>query len=367
MGDLRKFSVEDLQQEENFHQAQLQDLYQAIIDGLDKLDYHKDKELLIRAKELFSQSGMMFEAARITKEIGISYYKEGNIAKAITYFENAVYILQNNTHKRDIQETLISYMTGIGVGYYELLYYDASLEVFQRCRQKINDKIASNILYRYYHEYGIVSIYIKNYEDAIELLEKALKYAENNIEKGYVYNDLGRCYWKMMSYKASADIYNKAIDLFKAEDNNTGLAMVYNNLSMLYYTTKDSEKATKYIDKCFELFDKSNPKKYIIYFDTYLRVILRKNDFGEAVDRLLEFIEISNKYSFEKRYILDAIELVVDRLSKFRNEEYGIKLKKIIIDLINENEEGFDRNSHYEERLFGFIGMLRYLFNSELR
>lgn len=368
MGDLKEISVESLLQETNLDKTKLNDLYVVIIDGLDKHGYSKNRDLLEKAKELFSQNRMMFETAHMTREIGISYYKDGNIAKAIRYVEDAVDILQNNTHERDIQETLVIYMTSIGVGYYEVLSYNASIEVFQRCKQFINDKISDNTLYRYYREFTIACIYSEKFEDALELSVNALKYTEgSNIRKAYCYNDLGRCYWKMEKYEDSVEFYMRAIKLFESEHDNNGLAMIYNNLSMLYHTKKDSQKAAEYINKCFELFDKTNPQKCIIYFDTYIRVALKKQDFGEAVDSLLDFIELAHNYSFDKRYILAPIGLIVDKLSKYRNEEYGIKLRRIIIDLINDIEDAKDKKGHYEKCLLSYLGMLKYLFYSKTK
>lgn len=367
MGELKTLSAKDLQQS-NFNQTQLKELYQNIADGMDKLGYRKNRELLYKVKDLFLKNGMLFEVAHITKDIGISYYKEGNIAKAIRYVEDAVEILENNAFEQDVQETLVNYMISVGVGYYEIVNYSASLEIFQKCRNFISDKISDNILFRYYHEYSIVTIYVKNYVRAIGLVEKALQHTSNDTsKKADCYNQLGRCYWKMKKYKDSYIFYKRALDLFEVRNDTNGLAMIYNNLSILYDTMKDTEKAAESIQKCLVLFDKTNPEKYIIYFDTYIRVALRRNKFSEAVDKLLELIEVSNEVSISKRYILEPIELIVDKISKHRNEEYGIKLKKVIIDLINEIEDIEDKNKNFEERLYSNLGMLRYLFYSQSR
>lgn len=368
MGDLRIISVEDLQNGDSINQAQLKELYQDITSGLDELGYRKDKELLNRAKELFSENGMMFEVAHMIKEIGVSYYREGNIAKAIRYVEDAVEILQNGSFEQDIQETLVSYITNIGIGYYQLLNYSSSFEAFQKCRHLIDNKISYNALFRYYHQYGIASMHVNKYERAIQLLERALQYSANDIiKKASIYNEMGLCFWKMKKYKDSYNYYKKALDVYKVKNDNDGLAMIYNNLSILYDTMKDTQKATESIEKCFELFDKTSPEKHLIYLDTYVRVALRKNNFSEAVDRLLDFIELSKKLAIEKRYLIEPIELIVDKLSKYQNEEYGIKLKKVIIDLINEVEDIEDKNKHYEERLYSSLGMLKYLFYSQAR
>ncbi len=362
MYESKKISLEDLEREEIFSYDELKSLYEHTLDGLDKLNYYSDREFLFKLKDVLTQNNMMFEAARITKEIGGLYYKEGNINKAIRYGEEAVDILENNNHNCDIQETLISYITSIGLAYYQILSYESSIHTFKKYKKIINDNISSNVLWRYYHEYTIVCIYVKDYDKAKKLANKALKYADDNIKKGFTYNDFGRYYWKIKRPLDSRRAYDKAIELFKTENDNNGLAMIYNNLAMLYYTTKKIEQATEWIKKCFEIFDRSNPKKCIIYFDTYIRIILRKHDFEGAVDKLLELIKLSDTYSFEKRYILDAFDLVVDRVSKFKNEEYGIKLKNILIHLIKQIDEDSMENNYYTEKLYEYLGRLKYLF-----
>ncbi len=360
----KRIFLEDLEEKDSFNHDELKNLYDDIVDNLDNHDYYNDRELLFKVKDIFIENKMMFETAHINKEIGISYYKEGNIPKAIRYVENAVYILQNISDDCDIRikETLVNYLISIGVGYYEILSYESSINTFKNCRKLIDDKISDNVLWRYYHEYTISSIYTKDYHNAKKLAYKALEYSHDNVKKGFTYNDLGRYYWKVKRPLDSRHAYDKGLELFKAENHIYGLAMTYNNLAMLYYSNKKIEQATEWIEKCFEIFDKSNPKECIIYFDTYIRIILRKHDFGEAVDKLLEFIRLSDNYSFEKRFILDAIELVVDRISKFKDEEYGVKLKNILVHLIKQTDDDDIEDNYYTEKLYGYLGRLRYLF-----
>ena len=360
----KRIFLKDLEEKDNFNDHELNNLYEDIVDGLDKYDYYHDRELLFKVKDIFIENKMFFETSHITKEICISYYKEGNISKAIRYLENAAYILQNISGEYDIniQETLVNYMISIGVGYYEILSYESSINTFKKCSKLIDDKISDNVLWRYYHEYTISSIYTKDYDNAKKLADKALEYAHDNVKKGFTYNDLGRYYWKVKKPLDSRRAYDKGLELFKTENHVYGLAMTYNNLAMLYYTTKKIEQAAEWIKKCFEIFDRNNPKECIIYFDTYIRIILKKRDFGEAVDKLLEFIRLSDNYSFEKRFILDAVELVVDRISKFKDEEYGIKLKNILIHLIKQTDNDDINDNYYSEKLYGYLGRLKYLF-----
>ena len=360
----KRIFLEDLEKKDSFNHDELKSLYENIVEGLDKHDYYNDRELLFEVKDIFIKHKMMFETARITKEIGISYYREGNIPKAIRYIENAVYTLQNINDDCDmlIKEALVNYLINIGVAYFEVLSYESSINTFKKCSKLIDNKISRNVLWRYYHEYAIAAIYAKDYDNAKKLLDKGLEYADDNVKKGFTYNDLGRYYLKVNRPLDSRRNYDKALEVFKHENHNSGLAMIYNNLAMLYYTTKKVEQAAECIEKCFEIFDRSNPKKCVIYFDTYIRIILRKHDFGEAIGKLMEFIRLSDNYSFDKRYILDALDLVADRISSFKNEEYGIKLKNILLHLVKQSDENDVEDNYYNEKLYSYLGRLRYLF-----
>ena len=362
MSESKRIFIEDLERGDNFNHDELKSLYQNVVEGLDKLDYYKDRELLFKVKDIFKEHKMMFETARMTREIAASYYKEGRIGKAIKYAEESVDILQNNTHDCDVSEALVSYITSIAVCYSEIFSYQSSLHNFKKCKEIINDNISDDVLSRYYHEYGIVCIYFRTYDKAKKLLNKALEYTDDSIKRGFIYNDIGRYYWKIKRPLDSRRAYDKAIELFKSVNDNDGLSLIYNNLAMLYYSTKKVEQAAEWIEKCFEIFDKSNPKYCIMYFDTYIRIILRKHDFGGAVDKLLEFIGVSDDYSFNKRYILEPIDLVVDRVSKFKNEEYGIKLKNILLHLIRQSQEDSVKNDYYTDKLYEYLGRLKYLF-----
>ncbi len=360
----RKIFLEDLEEKDSFNNDELKSLHENIANGLDKHGYYNDRELLFKVKDIFIEHKMMFETAHITKEIGISYYKEGNMPKTIRYIENAAYILQNISDDSDIRikEALVNYLISIGVAYFEILSYQSSINTFKKCSKLIDNKLPRNVLWRYYHEYTIACIYAKDYDNAKKLADKALEYADDNIKKGRIYNELGRYYWKVKRSIDSRRAYDKALKLFKAENDNDRLALIYNNIAMLYYTTKKNEQASEWIEKCFEIFDRGNAKQCVMFFDTYIRIILRKHDFGEAVDKLLEFIKLSDNYSFNKRYILDALDLVVDRISKFKNEEYGIKLKNILIHLIKQNDDEDIEDNYYSEKLYSYLGRLRYLF-----
>ncbi len=355
MGDIIKITTDDLSDIKSH--KQLKQLCQFIIDGVAEHNYHKDREFLLRAKELFIKHKLMFEAAHMTREIGISYYKECNAKRALNEIKAAVDTLKKNIFRHDRNDVLVNYMIDVAVIYYELLNYGESLLVFEKCSQKISDEIPKRFLYRYYYEYGILCIKIGRYQDAIDLFNKALEFSENdNTKKGHAYNNLCRCYRLMKQYKKSIKIFNKAMKYYGDDNNN--LASAYNNASILYYNMNQMDKAFEYINKCFELFDKNNYKKYLIYYDTYVRIGAGDKEMDKVISRLLELLKLSYKHQFNKIHVLDPIKLIIDKLRKTNNQECIIELKKIITSLINDIADDSDS---FSIQLCACLGGLSYL------
>ena len=341
----------------------LEKLCEIIIDGLKIYKYHNDREFLVKARDLFAQHNMMLEAAKLTREIGVSYYKKGQIKECVNNIEIAVDMLKKIPSGDNRDKLLFKYMLNIGIGNYERLNYSKSFVAFEECRQMLSDKLPVEYLFNYYHEYAILSIYIEQHSKGLDLLNKALDYTgDSKINEGKIYNNLGRCYWKMKQYNKSINMYNKAIKLYKG--NNNKLAIIYNNMSLVYNDLNNHNKAMQLINKCLEIFDKSNPKKHLIYYDTYVRIAIKSEQLDELINKLLNVIEISKDVSFNKKYIIDPIQIITKKLNETKNKEQGMKLRNIIISLIEELGE-VEYRDYYENQLYACLGELSYLLGKK--
>lgn len=356
MQDTKEVTIEDLM---NAKPDELEELFQTIMDGLKIYEYHDDRKVLNKAKDLFTEHNMMFEAAKMTREIGISYYRKGERKKGLRLIENAVDILKNikKNDKRD--EVLFSYITDIAIGNYQSLNYAKSSVNFEECSKMVNDKLPTRELFRYHLDYAILCIYIEQFDKALELLNNALQYTEdNNIKKGKIHNEFGRCYWRMKEFIKSLEMYSKAKEFYG--DNKNKLATLYNNMSLVYNALGEHDKAMELINKCLEIFDKNNPRKHLIYYDTYVRIAIDSEELDELINRLLNVIKIANSFSYNKIHVIDPILIIVKKLKESRDVELGMKLRSIIIGLIEEVGE-VEYRDYYENQLYACLGELSYL------
>ena len=190
------------------------------------------------------------------------------------------------------------------------------------------------------HLLGIIKIQLKQFEEAIEWINKAVTINKNNHS---AFNNLGVCYKELKKYPQAlnhfntatkikpdyAEAYNNIAIIYKILENyNEALinynkaislkpdyAEAYNNISCFYLYEKNYEKAKIYIDKCFAC-KKLFPKIYISKGNYYRQLNLISEaieTYNQAISLIPNnfdfYIERSELYALSKNYERAIIDL----------------------------------------------------------
>ena len=149
---------------------------------------------------------------------------------------------------------------------------------------------------------GYSLVNLKEYEKAIETLEKGLKYAKQQSDYIDIYSNLAEAYYRTENKEKSFDYFEKALE------KDTNNLMVLNNYA--YYLCLENtelDKAEKMSKKTYE----EQPKN-ITFADTYAWILFTKKDYQNAKIILDSFLSEKETWSetVKEHYqkILEAIK-----------------------------------------------------------
>lgn len=255
----------------------------------------KALEHSLRADSIFEISNHEKAFSTKIKNLGliaIGYYREGQLRKAISYFNKSI----DEDHKLNGEITLhqANMCTNVGV------------------------------LYSQVGEYG----------KALESFDKALgflvgKYGERHIKVGPLYNNMGIMHGALGNIEEAHENYLKTleINLRQENKNHNSIALAYNNLGTIYKRWGDFEKALIYFEKSKESFQKIyDDPTHEKYFDYYASIASLARDRGE----LQKSKELAQK----------SLDLKTQKLGKyhFRTARDYLYLGTANADLKNYNE-----------------------------
>jgi len=104
-------------------------------------------------------------------------------------------------------------------------------------------------LSRLNYVYGIIALYSGLLDEAKERFEESFKIAERLMDYetlGYAYNGLGIYYRHNKNYEAAIESLNKSRRYFEASRDMRGLSKALSNIGLIYYDQHD-EKAEEYL------------------------------------------------------------------------------------------------------------------------
>jgi tetratricopeptide (TPR) repeat protein len=177
--------------------------------------------------------------------LGRFYLYRENYDKSISYFDEFVLMTGDADRKKEVIELLqnINNQGVIDDDYkyaLELLHADkdqAALESINRYLEKFKNS------WQGYYVKGCALRKLAEYDEAIEILEKALHF---NPDSSDIYNELGLSYMnKGIYYKGEQSFYNA---LKKSPED----LAILTNLAMLYFKKGDKKEAVKYCDIILE-------------------------------------------------------------------------------------------------------------------
>jgi tetratricopeptide (TPR) repeat protein len=201
---------------------------------------------------------------------GISFYRQGQYAKAAAEFEQLV---AANAKYEDGWRIL-------GDCYLKLKRYPDATNAFQKAIQLDNNKFASN--------YGLALAYYNSgkYRDAVAALGRAERLARTPKDQYQVYRTRGAAYFNLQAFDEAAADLAKANSIQRANYQDSL------QLGIAYYKTGKVDEADKFLRQALALNGSSaEAKKYLGQMD-YARAIsaIDKKDFAQATSLLRQYL-----------------------------------------------------------------------------
>lgn len=257
-----------------------------------------------------------------------------------------------------------SYLIIAGNHYYQG-DYQRMANILTRANEVLVDKIEpkDDFWGFFYNYYGLANYYIDNYELAIEVGQKELKYSQSiadTIGVVYAYNSLANLYNTKGDYEHAVEHYQYALQLSSTlpeEDQDLKiLSKVYANLGLCWNQLKDYEKARFYGEKQLSLLNSGKINTTVNdYIACYLKLALPYIDtenFDVALTWLkrAEQIHLSEEITLNKEQTLHNIGYVY-----LQQGNYG-EAKSYISQAIAIYEEKFPPYYSDNGRAFRHLG-----------
>lgn len=233
----------------------LTDLHWAYINS----EIEKAKDIAIKEINLAEKIKNEKWIAQGYNDLGIVFYKIGNIDSALYYYNKSLEIRK----KLNEPKLLFSSYSKIGLIYYEKgLFADAikiqleALKIIEMLGDLRYKAMTYNNISQIYHQ-------LKNYDKELEYLLEAEK-IYNQINDEYAaaatWSNIANVISLKGDYQKSFQYLNKSLKVYEKHNDKLSIAGIYSLMGYNYRNFKKNDEALKYYLKAFELSNQLNNK-----------------------------------------------------------------------------------------------------------
>ncbi|MBI9039364.1 MAG: LuxR family transcriptional regulator [Bacteroidales bacterium] len=176
----------------------------------------------------------------------------------------------------------------------------------------------------------------KEYNKAISLLEKALKFAvDNKCNKaiGYAYSKIGHFYLKMNNYSEAVKYQNIALNKFLEINYNYGIATAYERLGVIYMIKNDFTEALRNYYLALKINQKSGFQREAAVSLYHIGLTeLYLSNYNEAVNYILKSLKYWEKIEYAPN-IWNCNELIGNIFIKLKDYEQALNYHRIALEI----------------------------------
>jgi len=300
--------------------------YKNLSDNAKALEYYQ-KALFIN-EEIGDKDGI----ARNLGNIGNVFNELSDYPKALEFYSKALQIFEEIENKHDIALSL----GNIGMMYWNLSDYTKAIEYYQKAMfiyEEIgnNDGLAINL-----GNIGLVYLQLLDNQKALEYYERALIiYNHIGNKEGIARNlgNIGNIYSDLMDYPKSLEYFQKALLYYEDIENKRGIAINLGNIGIVYKNLSDYSKALEF----------------------YQKSLLINEEIGRKEGIAINLVNIGSIYASNESQFYDNIkaEEFLQRTVQLAEE---ISSKNILEEAYKElhylriNERNFEDALHYHKK-----------------
>lgn len=251
----------------------------------------------------------------------------------------------------------------LGHLYFNNAYFENAGEIFNSLLNEFQSELTEEQDANIKHALGLNHIKFNNYDKAINFIQEALQYYEQQNEKDEIaraLKDIGGIYYYLGNENSALDNFQKSLLLYRELNDSDGIAKSYNNIGLIFRDKGNTTLALEYLYRSLKIKkNQNNPygiantlgnigEAYVLanqydkaleyYYEAlkmwieldYLHgvtevynylgnVYIKKGEFEKAIENLLKGQEISLKNNFKQRLLVNY-QLLSE--AYFQTEEY---------------------------------------------
>jgi serine phosphatase RsbU (regulator of sigma subunit)/Tfp pilus assembly protein PilF len=276
-------------------------------------NFVKAIEYYHRSLKMDEELGYLKGVASSYDNIGVIHYQQNNYSEANEYYQKSLQILNellkkttNNNEKQDINKSISSSYTNIGLVYYSQKKLSKALEFYNKSLKMIEELGDKQGMSQAYNNIGMVYDDQENFAKAIEYYQKAVTMLEDIDDKGgavVVLNNIAILKNRQKNYKESIIFSEKSLNVCKEIGSIDDERIAWSHLAVSYKGLKNFEKSLNCYERSMHLKDS--------IFN------IEKNN---------QFSEMEAKYNNEKKQ--KEIELLNKNKELQKIEVKSLKLQK---------------------------------------
>ena len=310
------------------------------------------EKALIFAKIL----NLLEEEIKSLIDMGNCYWFIGNYQKSVGYYFDALNLAEKIGDKKTKSECL----RNLGLTYWKLndiqkaiYYYKKALEVAKEIGDKKRQARCLNNLAFIYRSQG-------EYIKTLDCLEEALdifRSLNNDYGTQKCLNSLGVLYWYLGYYTKAVDYYKQALDLARKLDERKEEGKILNNLGIIHRHLDDYERALEYYNQALNLSKLEGERKdEARWLNNVGNVYFDKGDYNKALSYYKQSYEISKEVNDQINLVNLTCNLGLT-YARLQNYPEAIKYSKMALELSKETgqfnvmwEAYFDLAQAYEKQ-----------------
>lgn len=264
----------------------------------------------------------------------INYYRDELQQSLDNYYQAMLIFKQENDSLR-----LAGSYNSLGIIYREWNQYDKALSYYKEAipiLEKIgDDRSLSHVLTNLGEIYNFE---LKEYKKALEYYEKSLKIKKrlnDRIGIALLYNNLGTLYANMGDADQAFGFFEKSKKVYEEFSGETGLVMVLYNMGSLYLDINNYSRATYFLEQSLILAKEYNYTEFISLNQEALMHCYAANGQYDLYKKYFRLYAIGKDSLIDKLYETQSKETEV----KYRIEETMAESKALqAANVIKENE-----------------------------
>jgi len=263
-------------------------------------DYHESLKFFNQALLLTKNNTNLNQVASIEYEIAKINHLIGNLDIAKRVMKKVCNKYETIGNKKAFYSTLFMY----GNILYHASDFEEALEIYQRClkytEQTDEKKIRADCL----NDMGLVYISLSSFQEALSCFLESLRIRNEigDTESNFIpLSNIGNIYFYLDELENALDYYKQSIELLDKKKNEKDFSKITNNMGSLYFELEKYEEAEIYFKKSLEIKREMKAVKSIALTLSNLGEISAfREDWVKALEYYTESIDLRTKMNDKK-------------------------------------------------------------------